>query len=103
MEEIKHLKIETVTYLFPKFTRVQKNVFDSCMPFYFFMHRRGVGVHPTAWLGEWVQCARRAGPGRRGGRPRLLLVRGNSGLLTKLINQKDREDLVIILYHILNI
>jgi hypothetical protein len=38
-----------------------------------------------------------------GGRPGLPLVRGNSGLLTKLINQKDREDLVIILNHILNI
>jgi hypothetical protein len=36
MEKIKHLKIEIATYLFPKFTRIPENVFDSCMHFYFF-------------------------------------------------------------------
>jgi hypothetical protein len=34
MEE-NHLKIETVTYIFPKFTCMQGNVFDSCMSSYF--------------------------------------------------------------------
>jgi hypothetical protein len=33
MEEIKHLKIEIVTHIFPNFTRMQWNVFDSCMYF----------------------------------------------------------------------
>jgi hypothetical protein len=37
-----------------------------------------------AWLGEWVQWARRAGPGRRGGRPGLPLTRGSPGLLIYL-------------------
>jgi hypothetical protein len=35
------------------------------------------GVHPTTWLGEWVQCACRAGPGRRGGWPELPRVGGS--------------------------
>jgi hypothetical protein len=38
MEEINYLKIETTTYLFPKFMCMHGNVFDSCMPFYFFAH-----------------------------------------------------------------
>jgi hypothetical protein len=42
MEEIKHLKIETVTYIFPKFMRMQGDVFDSCM--HSFFARRDVGV-----------------------------------------------------------
>jgi hypothetical protein len=33
MEEIKHLKIETVTHIFSKFTRMQRNVLDHCMHF----------------------------------------------------------------------
>jgi hypothetical protein len=33
MEEIKHLKIEIATHNFPKFTRMQGNVFDQCMHF----------------------------------------------------------------------
>jgi hypothetical protein len=33
MEEIKHLKIETATHIFPKFTRMQRNVLDQCMHF----------------------------------------------------------------------
>jgi hypothetical protein len=35
MEEIKHLKIETTTHIFPKFTRMQGNVFDSCIHSFF--------------------------------------------------------------------
>jgi hypothetical protein len=46
-------KLETMTYLFSKFTRMEGNVFDSCM--FFYMHRRRVGTHLTAFLGEWVQ------------------------------------------------
>jgi hypothetical protein len=69
MKKIKHLKIETFTYLFLKFTRMQRNMFDSCMPFYFLHVQTWVGAHPIGWLGEWVQWARWAGPGRRGGRP----------------------------------
>jgi hypothetical protein len=55
MEEIKHLKIETVTHIFSKFTRMQGNVFDSCM--YSFFAGKDVGrvTHATAWL------SRRAG------------------------------------------
>jgi hypothetical protein len=52
MEEIKHLKIETVTHLFPKFTHRGK-VFDSCMHFFACMDVERVAC-PTAWLGEWV-------------------------------------------------
>jgi hypothetical protein len=55
MEEIKDLKIETVTYLFPKFTSMQRNVFDSCMPSFFCMHRRGVGTHRQ--LGLASRCS----------------------------------------------
>jgi hypothetical protein len=51
MEKIKHLKIETATQIFPKFTRMQGNVFDSCMNFLFCAHRRGR---------EW--CNRQTGP-----------------------------------------
>jgi hypothetical protein len=35
MEEIKHLKIETTMHIFPKFTRMQENVFDSYMHSFF--------------------------------------------------------------------
>jgi hypothetical protein len=55
MEEIKHLKIETVTHIFPKFTRMQGNVFDSCMHFFFAPTDVRRVAHPTAWL------SRRAG------------------------------------------
>jgi hypothetical protein len=48
MEETKHLKIETVTHIFPKFTCMQENVFDSCM--HSFFARMGRVAHPTAWL-----------------------------------------------------
>jgi hypothetical protein len=50
MKEIKHLKIETFTHIFPKFTRMHGNMFDSCM--YSFFARTDVGrvAHQTAWL-----------------------------------------------------
>jgi hypothetical protein len=49
MEKIKHLKIETTTHIFPKFTRMHGNVFDSCMHFF---ARTDVGrvAQPTATL-----------------------------------------------------
>jgi hypothetical protein len=49
MEEIKYLKIETATHLFPKFTRMQGNVFDSCMHFCF--ARTDVG-----WVAYQTTC-----------------------------------------------
>jgi hypothetical protein len=49
MEKIKHLKIETATHIFPKFTRMQENVFDSCMHFLFCAHRRG-----RRWCNRWT-------------------------------------------------
>jgi hypothetical protein len=50
MEEIKHFKIETATHIFLKFTRMQENIFDSCMH-YFFAHIDVARVaHPTACL-----------------------------------------------------
>jgi hypothetical protein len=36
LEETKHLKIETATHLFSKFTRMQETMFDLCMSSYFF-------------------------------------------------------------------
>jgi hypothetical protein len=55
MEEIKHLKIKTVTHIFPKFTRMQENVFDSWMHSFFARTDVGRVAHPTGWL------SRRAG------------------------------------------
>jgi hypothetical protein len=52
MEEIKHLKIETVTHIFPKFTRMQGNMFDSCMHSFFARMERV--AHPTVWLNQCV-------------------------------------------------
>jgi hypothetical protein len=51
MEEIKHLKIETATYIIPKFTRMQGNMFDSCMCSFFCAHKHWVGGAPDslAW------------------------------------------------------
>jgi hypothetical protein len=48
MEEIKHLRIETVTHIFSKFTRMQENVFDSCMHSFFARTDVGRVAHPTA-------------------------------------------------------
>jgi hypothetical protein len=55
MEEIKHLKIETATHIFPKFTRMQGTVFDSCMHFFFARTDVERVAQPTTWL------SRRAG------------------------------------------
>jgi hypothetical protein len=70
--ENKALKIETIIYLFPKFTRMQETCLThACLPI-FCAHRPVVGGAPTSWLGcGW---ARRPGPGRRDGRPRLSLT-----------------------------
>jgi hypothetical protein len=68
MEEIKHLKIETTTDLFPKFMRMQENVFDSCMSFYFFACTN-VGWGRTRQPDLGCELVRRPGPGRRSGRP----------------------------------
>jgi hypothetical protein len=52
MEEIKHLKIETATHIFPKFTRMLWIVFYSCMHSFFFALTDVREVaHPTGWLG----------------------------------------------------
>jgi hypothetical protein len=51
MEEIKHLKIETATHFFPKFTRMHWIVFDSCMHSFFALTDVGQVAHPTGWLG----------------------------------------------------
>jgi hypothetical protein len=50
MEEMKHLKIKTVTHIFSKFTRMQGNVFDSYMHSFFACTDVGRVVHPTACL-----------------------------------------------------
>jgi hypothetical protein len=55
MEEIKHLNIETGTYIFSKFTHMQGNVFDLCMHSFFARTDVGRVAHPTAW------SSRRAG------------------------------------------
>jgi hypothetical protein len=52
MEEIKHLKIETTTHIFSKFTRMQGNVFDSCMHSFFCANRRGAGGTPDSLVGR---------------------------------------------------
>jgi hypothetical protein len=54
MEEIKHLKIETATYIFPKFTRMQVNVFDLCMHSFFARTDAGRVAHPTDWSSRRV-------------------------------------------------
>jgi hypothetical protein len=50
MEEIKHLKIETATHFFPKFTRMHWIVFDSCMHSFFALTDVGQVAHPIGWL-----------------------------------------------------
>jgi hypothetical protein len=52
MEEIKHLKIETATYFFPKFTRMHWIVFDSCMHSFFTLTDVGQVAHPIGWFGR---------------------------------------------------
>jgi hypothetical protein len=52
MEEIKHLKIETATHIFPKFMRMNWIVFDSCMHSFFCANRRGAGGAPDSLVGR---------------------------------------------------
>jgi hypothetical protein len=48
MEEIKHLKIEIITHIFSKFTRMNESVFDSCMHSFFVRTDVGRVAHPTS-------------------------------------------------------
>jgi hypothetical protein len=75
MEEIKHLKIETATHIFPKFTRMQGNMFDM-HAFLFCAHRRGAGGATD----NLIQSVRWIEPGCRGDRPGLPLTIGSPGL-----------------------
>jgi hypothetical protein len=59
MEEIKHLKLETVTYLFSKFMGMHENVFDSCMTSFFACI--DVGWGRTRQPGLASGCSGRAG------------------------------------------
>jgi hypothetical protein len=52
MEEIKHLKIETATYILSKFTRMHWIVFDSYMHSFFCANRRGAGGAPDRLVGR---------------------------------------------------
>jgi hypothetical protein len=76
MEEIKHLKIETVTHIFPKFMRMQGDLFDSCM--HSFFARRDVGAGGAT--DSLVQSVRWVEPGYRDERPGLPLTIGSPGL-----------------------
>jgi hypothetical protein len=55
MEEIKHLKIETVTHIFSKFTRIQGNVFDSCMHSFLCAHGAGGPPNSLVESARWVE------------------------------------------------
>jgi hypothetical protein len=72
MEKIKHLKIETVIHIFPKFIRMQGDVFDSCM--HSFFARRDVGVGGATDSLRWFE------PGCMDDRPGLLLTIKSPGL-----------------------
>jgi hypothetical protein len=68
MEKIKHLKIETATHIFPKFTRMKGNVFDLCI--YSFFARTDVDAGGAT--DSLVQSVRWVEPGYRGDRSRYL-------------------------------
>jgi hypothetical protein len=76
MEEIKHLKIETDTHIFPEFTRMQENVFDSCMHYFFCAYSHGPSDAPDSL----IESARRVEPDCRSSRPGLPLTIGSLGL-----------------------
>jgi hypothetical protein len=76
MEEIKHLKIEIATHIFPKFMRMQGDVFDSCM--HSFFARTDVGAGGAT--DSLVQSVRWVEPGCRDDRPGLPLTIGSPGL-----------------------
>jgi hypothetical protein len=52
MEEIKYLKIEIATHVFPKFTRMQGNMFESCMHSFFTGTDVGRVAQPVCALGS---------------------------------------------------
>ena len=66
MEEINHLKIETVGHVFSKFMCMQRNVFDSYMHFFSFACRDMGWGTLRVWLGKWVSAPAwsRSGPPR---------------------------------------
>jgi hypothetical protein len=70
MEKIKHLKIETVIHIFPKFMRMQVDVFDSCM--HSFFARTDVGAGGAT--DKLVQSVRWVEPGCKDDRPGLPLT-----------------------------
>jgi hypothetical protein len=76
MEEIKHLKIETATHIFPKFMCIQGDVFDSCMHSFFARTDVGAGgaTETVVQSMRWVE------PGCRDDRSALLLTIGSSVL-----------------------
>jgi hypothetical protein len=76
MEKINHLKIETTIHIFPKFTRMQGNVVDSCMLSFFVRTDVGTGGATD----NLVQSVRWVEPGCKGDRPRLSLTIGSPGL-----------------------
>jgi hypothetical protein len=76
MEEIKHFKIETTTHIFPKFMRMQGDVFDSCMHSFFARTDMGAGGATDSL----VQSVRWVEPGCWDDRPGLLLTIGSPGL-----------------------
>jgi hypothetical protein len=76
MEEIKHLKIENVTHIFPKFMRMQVDVFDSCM--HSFFARTDVGAGGAT--DSLDQSVRWVEPGCRDDRPGLPLTIRSPGL-----------------------
>jgi hypothetical protein len=76
MEKIKHLKIENATHIFPKFMRMQGDVFDSCMHFFFAHTDVGAGGATDSL----VQSVRWIEPGCRDDRPGLPLTIESSGI-----------------------
>jgi hypothetical protein len=60
VEEIKYLKIETATSIFPKFMCMQEDMFDSCMHSFFARIDVGVGgaidslVQSVRWVNQVV-------------------------------------------------
>jgi hypothetical protein len=70
MEEIKHLKIEIVTHIFPKFMRMQRDVFYSCMHSFF----ARTDVSASGATDSLIQSVRWIEPGCRDNRSGLSLI-----------------------------
>jgi hypothetical protein len=83
MEKIKHLKIETATHIFPKFTRMQGNkgtyLTHACISFF---ARRDVGADDAT--DRLVQSVRWVKPGCRSDQPGLPLTIRSTELLLYL-------------------